>query len=188
MVDLILCMPNKKRHQASVSMYTRWMIAVVFYSWKQQLAPSMTPTCLTALPTLSTSMTLPRRRRRTWNNPHLTCSTRLKRRSVRSPQSLSSVIQCCWCLVWLCIPLVPALCQIFKLMKMDSYRRFVRSPLYQSCTLASVEGKPLPQPARLGSWEDVVTRSPSLSDKKVELKWNRGGTERKNMWFDLILI
>ncbi|KAM8733628.1 regulator of G-protein signaling 14 isoform 3-T3 [Acanthopagrus schlegelii] len=56
--------------------------------------------------------------------------------------------------------------QIFKLMKMDSYRRFVRSPLYQSCTLASVEGKPLHQPARLGSWEDVVTRSPSLSDKK----------------------
>ncbi|CAG06292.1 unnamed protein product, partial [Tetraodon nigroviridis] len=32
--------------------------------------------------------------------------------------------------------------QIFKLMKMDSYRRFVRSPLYQSCTLASVEDKP----------------------------------------------
>ncbi|XP_030253236.1 regulator of G-protein signaling 14 isoform X1 [Sparus aurata] len=56
--------------------------------------------------------------------------------------------------------------QIFKLMKMDSYRRFVRSPLYQSCTLASVEGKPLPQPARLGSWEDVAIRSPSLSDKK----------------------
>ncbi|XP_073343780.1 regulator of G-protein signaling 14-like isoform X2 [Pagrus major] len=56
--------------------------------------------------------------------------------------------------------------QIFKLMKMDSYRRFVRSPLYQSCTLASVEGKPLPQPGRMGSWEDVATRSPSLSDKK----------------------
>ncbi|KAM6923667.1 regulator of G-protein signaling 14 isoform 2-T2 [Xenentodon cancila] len=59
--------------------------------------------------------------------------------------------------------------QIFKLMKMDSYRRFVRSPLYQHCTLASVEGKLLPQlstePARMGSWEDVATRSPS-SDKK----------------------
>ncbi|XP_049441508.1 regulator of G-protein signaling 14-like isoform X2 [Epinephelus fuscoguttatus] len=59
--------------------------------------------------------------------------------------------------------------QIFKLMKMDSYRRFVRSPLYQSCTLASVEGKPLPQlskgPARMGSWEYMAPRSP-LNDKK----------------------
>ncbi|KAM9357283.1 regulator of G-protein signaling 14 [Symphorus nematophorus] len=49
--------------------------------------------------------------------------------------------------------------QIFKLMKMDSYRRFVRSPLYQSCTMS-------PQPVRIGSWEDVATRSPSFSDKK----------------------
>ncbi|XP_069027944.1 regulator of G-protein signaling 14 [Embiotoca jacksoni] len=61
--------------------------------------------------------------------------------------------------------------QIFKLMKMDSYRRFVRSPLYQSCTVASVEGKLLPklstEPVRMGSWEDVVTRSPS-SDKKSQ--------------------
>ncbi|XP_061690958.1 regulator of G-protein signaling 14 isoform X2 [Syngnathoides biaculeatus] len=60
--------------------------------------------------------------------------------------------------------------QIFKLMKMDSYRRFVRSPLYQSCTLASVEGKHLPQlstePFRTVSWEDVANRSPGLSDKK----------------------
>ncbi|KAM4732526.1 regulator of G-protein signaling 14 isoform 2-T2 [Anableps anableps] len=59
--------------------------------------------------------------------------------------------------------------QIFKLMKMDSYRRFVRSPLYQRCTLASVEGKHLPQlstePVRMGSWDDMVNRSPS-SDKK----------------------
>ncbi|XP_032383942.1 regulator of G-protein signaling 14 isoform X2 [Etheostoma spectabile] len=59
--------------------------------------------------------------------------------------------------------------QIFKLMKMDSYRRFVRSPLYQSCTLGSVEGKLVPQlstePVRMGSWEDVATRSP-LSNKK----------------------
>ncbi|KAM9377456.1 regulator of G-protein signaling 14-like isoform 2-T2 [Pholidichthys leucotaenia] len=59
--------------------------------------------------------------------------------------------------------------QIFKLMKMDSYRRFVRSPLYQSCTLASVEGKLLPQisteSSRVGSWEDVAARSP-LREKK----------------------
>uniref|UniRef100_A0A8C6UNI7 Regulator of G protein signaling 14a n=1 Tax=Neogobius melanostomus TaxID=47308 RepID=A0A8C6UNI7_9GOBI len=57
--------------------------------------------------------------------------------------------------------------QIFKLMKMDSYRRFVRSALYQSCTMAIVEGKPLP-PLSLettkGSW-DNVNRSPN-GDKK----------------------
>ncbi|KAM7000321.1 regulator of G-protein signaling 14 isoform 2-T2 [Tautogolabrus adspersus] len=60
--------------------------------------------------------------------------------------------------------------QIFKLMKMDSYRRFVRSPLYQSCTFASVEGKLLPQLSNeqvcTGSWEDIVNRSPLSSDKK----------------------
>uniref|UniRef100_A0AAV2M9I5 RGS domain-containing protein n=1 Tax=Knipowitschia caucasica TaxID=637954 RepID=A0AAV2M9I5_KNICA len=59
--------------------------------------------------------------------------------------------------------------QIFKLMKMDSYRRFVRSPLYQSCTLSSVEGKSLPSlssEANKGS-QDNVTRSP-YSDKKTE--------------------
>ncbi|XP_075889087.1 regulator of G-protein signaling 14 isoform X2 [Nelusetta ayraudi] len=55
--------------------------------------------------------------------------------------------------------------QIFKLMKMDSYRRFVRSPLYQSFTLASVESKLLLQPDRTGSLEDMVTRSPSTSNK-----------------------
>uniref|UniRef100_A0A8C7ZNS6 Regulator of G protein signaling 14a n=1 Tax=Oryzias sinensis TaxID=183150 RepID=A0A8C7ZNS6_9TELE len=59
--------------------------------------------------------------------------------------------------------------QIFKLMKMDSYRRFVRSPLYQRCTLASVEGKLLPQlssePARMGSWEEIINSS-ALNDKK----------------------
>ncbi|XP_059202731.1 regulator of G-protein signaling 14 [Centropristis striata] len=67
--------------------------------------------------------------------------------------------------------------QIFKLMKMDSYRRFVRSPLYQSCTLASVEGKPLPQlctePLHMGSWEDV-TRSP-LNDKQSDSNSLPGG-------------
>ncbi|XP_076129651.1 regulator of G-protein signaling 14 isoform X3 [Alosa pseudoharengus] len=34
--------------------------------------------------------------------------------------------------------------QIFKLMKFDSYARFVRSQLYQNCMLANVEGRPLP--------------------------------------------
>ncbi|XP_077464697.1 regulator of G-protein signaling 14-like isoform X2 [Stigmatopora argus] len=60
--------------------------------------------------------------------------------------------------------------QIFKLMKLDSYRRFVRSPLYQSCTFASVAGQCLPQlsmePLRTVSWEDVSARSSDLCDKK----------------------
>ncbi|KAM3925397.1 regulator of G-protein signaling 14 [Leptodactylus fuscus] len=34
--------------------------------------------------------------------------------------------------------------QIFNLMKFDSYARFVKSPLYQECMLAEVEGRPLP--------------------------------------------
>lgn len=55
---------------------------------------------------------------------------------------------------------------------MDSYRRFVRSPLYQKCTLASVEGKVLPElsneSTRLGSWEDVAVRSPLLGGPKVD--------------------
>ncbi|XP_056132739.1 regulator of G-protein signaling 14 [Lampris incognitus] len=64
--------------------------------------------------------------------------------------------------------------QIFKLMKMDSYRRFVRSPLYQSCTLASVEGKPLPslscEPCCVGSWEDMTNNSPTLRNNKKNKK------------------
>lgn len=73
----------------------------------------------------------------------------------------------------------PPLCQIFKLMKMDSYRRFVRSPLYQSCTLG---GKLLPQLSTeavlTGSWEEVAARSP-LSNKKVEWLGRHGLRGRK---------
>nr|XP_054594990.1 LOW QUALITY PROTEIN: regulator of G-protein signaling 14 [Nothobranchius furzeri] len=63
--------------------------------------------------------------------------------------------------------------QIFKLMKMDSYRRFVRSPLYQRCSVASVEGKHLPplysEPVRMGSREDVVTRNnASIKNRKSD--------------------
>ncbi|KAI2662883.1 Regulator of G-protein signaling 12 [Labeo rohita] len=36
--------------------------------------------------------------------------------------------------------------QIFNLMKMDSYARFLKSTLYQECMLAEVEGRPLPDP------------------------------------------
>ncbi|XP_053096189.1 regulator of G-protein signaling 14 isoform X1 [Pangasianodon hypophthalmus] len=38
--------------------------------------------------------------------------------------------------------------QIFKLMKFDSYTRFVRSQLYQNCMLANVEGRFLPEPGQ----------------------------------------
>lgn len=69
-------------------------------------------------------------------------------------------------------------------MKMDSYRRFVRSPLYQKCTLSSVEDKLLLQPERTGSLDNVASRSPSTSNKvkkktkKTEAKGKHGG-----IWF-----
>ncbi|XP_056456131.1 regulator of G-protein signaling 14 [Gadus chalcogrammus] len=71
--------------------------------------------------------------------------------------------------------------QIFKLMKMDSYRRFVRSPLYQSCSLASVEGRPLPShPAvHMGSWEDVAAHSPSSSNGKMDQSNSSPGKQRR---------
>ncbi|XP_031427217.1 regulator of G-protein signaling 14 isoform X2 [Clupea harengus] len=47
--------------------------------------------------------------------------------------------------------------QIFKLMKFDSYARFVRSQLYQSCMRANVEGRPLP---------DIGPRSKAPAAKK----------------------
>uniref|UniRef100_A0A8C7R497 Regulator of G protein signaling 14a n=1 Tax=Oncorhynchus mykiss TaxID=8022 RepID=A0A8C7R497_ONCMY len=72
--------------------------------------------------------------------------------------------------------------QILKLMKMDSYRRFVRSPLYQKCTLASVEGRPLPnipaEPTSTGSWENMATFSRSLNDNKKRDKQR----EKRGSW------
>ncbi|CAL8271829.1 unnamed protein product [Boreogadus saida] len=71
--------------------------------------------------------------------------------------------------------------QIFKLMKMDSYRRFVRSPLYQSCSLASVEGRPLPShPAvHMGSWEDVAATGLSSSNGKMDQSNSSPGKQRR---------
>uniref|UniRef100_A0A4W3JGM4 Regulator of G protein signaling 12 n=1 Tax=Callorhinchus milii TaxID=7868 RepID=A0A4W3JGM4_CALMI len=41
--------------------------------------------------------------------------------------------------------------QIFNLMKFDSYTRFLKSPLYQECMLAEVEGRSLPDPCLVPS-------------------------------------
>ncbi|XP_026544107.1 regulator of G-protein signaling 12 [Notechis scutatus] len=45
--------------------------------------------------------------------------------------------------------------EIFNLMKFDSYARFLKSPFYQQCVLAEVEGRPVPDP----QW---VPNSPTL--------------------------
>ncbi|XP_024918878.1 regulator of G-protein signaling 14 isoform X3 [Cynoglossus semilaevis] len=80
--------------------------------------------------------------------------------------------------------------QIFKLMKMDSYRRFVRSPLYQKCTLASVEGKVLPElsneSTRLGSWEDVAVRSPLLGGPK-DKRPDSTSSKKRGSWGDAFM-
>ncbi|XP_049646019.1 regulator of G-protein signaling 12 isoform X2 [Suncus etruscus] len=41
--------------------------------------------------------------------------------------------------------------QIFNLMKFDSYTRFLKSPLYQACILAEVEGRSLPDAQKVPS-------------------------------------
>ncbi|XP_065130312.2 regulator of G-protein signaling 14a isoform X1 [Paramisgurnus dabryanus] len=62
--------------------------------------------------------------------------------------------------------------QIFKLMKMDSYARFVRSQLYQSCMVACVEGRPLPTigPPESKSKVSKKSSTPPSNRKSVELK------------------
>ncbi|XP_056624832.1 regulator of G-protein signaling 14a isoform X3 [Triplophysa dalaica] len=62
--------------------------------------------------------------------------------------------------------------QIFKLMKMDSYTRFVRSQLYQNCMLSCVEGRPLPNIGTPEPKSKASKRSstPPSNRKSVELK------------------
>lgn len=54
-------------------------------------------------------------------------------------------------------------------MKFDSYTRFVRSQLYQSCMLANVEGRPLPElgprSKSTATRKTAGTDIPSLSDR-----------------------
>lgn len=55
----------------------------------------------------------------------------------------SEITECLYAVcLFVCLFTFPG--QIYKLMKMDSYARFVRSALYQNCMLAGVEGRPLP--------------------------------------------
>ncbi|KAK2890802.1 hypothetical protein Q8A67_013445 [Cirrhinus molitorella] len=62
--------------------------------------------------------------------------------------------------------------QIFKLMKMDSYTRFVRSALYQNCMVSCVEGRPLPNigTPEVKSRMSKKSATPPSNRKSVELK------------------
>ncbi|XP_016384877.1 regulator of G-protein signaling 14-like isoform X1 [Sinocyclocheilus rhinocerous] len=62
--------------------------------------------------------------------------------------------------------------QIFKLMKFDSYTRFVRSQLYQSCMLANVEGRPLPGLDSRGR-PITATKPTSSTSPKEQVKFDR---------------
>ncbi|NXE54278.1 RGS14 protein, partial [Casuarius casuarius] len=55
--------------------------------------------------------------------------------------------------------------QIFNLMKFDSYTRFVKSPLYQSCLRAESQGQPLPD-----LWHSRSSSPPPDLSKKSKLK------------------
>ncbi|XP_047675772.1 regulator of G-protein signaling 14a isoform X2 [Tachysurus fulvidraco] len=78
--------------------------------------------------------------------------------------------------------------QIYKLMKFDSYARFVRSPLYQNCMLASVEGRPLPdiEPQNKSvtptSGRKITSGKTPSSDSKSN---KRKTPEKRGSWGDV---
>nr|XP_060633995.1 regulator of G-protein signaling 12 isoform X2 [Anolis sagrei ordinatus] len=61
--------------------------------------------------------------------------------------------------------------QIFNLMKFDSYTRFLKSPVYQECILAEVEGRPVPDP-------QFVSSSPT-SKHSLGSEWSTSSTPKK---------
>ncbi|TRY98378.1 hypothetical protein DNTS_021800 [Danionella cerebrum] len=67
--------------------------------------------------------------------------------------------------------------QIFKLMKFDSYTRFVRSQLYQSCMLANVEGRPLPGLDSRG--KPLTSTKNSIGSPREQAKFDRSKEKLK---------
>ncbi|XP_064201036.1 regulator of G-protein signaling 12-like isoform X1 [Anguilla rostrata] len=63
--------------------------------------------------------------------------------------------------------------QIFNLMKFDSYSRFLKSPLYQECMVAEVEGRALPDPYHIPS-------SPASSKHSVNSDRSAISTPKKD--------
>ncbi|XP_036380678.1 regulator of G-protein signaling 14-like isoform X2 [Megalops cyprinoides] len=75
--------------------------------------------------------------------------------------------------------------QIFKLMKFDSYTRFIRSQLFQNCMLADVEGRPL---SELGAGsrspamgKATVPGCPAVADVKKKKKARAGKSQALEM-------
>lgn len=64
-------------------------------------------------------------------------------------------------------------------MKFDSYTRFLKSPLYQECILAEVEGRTLPDPQRVPS---SPTSKHSISSEKSNI------STPKKVTFDFVVI
>ncbi|XP_060771223.1 regulator of G-protein signaling 14a isoform X1 [Neoarius graeffei] len=78
--------------------------------------------------------------------------------------------------------------QIYKLMKFDSYARFVRSPLYQNCMLASVEGRPLPdlEPQNKCVTPTSGRKSANVKTPSSDSKANkRKKLEKRGSWGDV---
>ncbi|KAI5626788.1 regulator of G-protein signaling 14, partial [Silurus asotus] len=78
--------------------------------------------------------------------------------------------------------------QIYKLMKFDSYARFVRSPLYQNCMLASVEGRPLPdlEPQNKSVTPNSGRKTTNLKTPSSDSKAAKNKKiEKRGSWGDL---